>query len=48
MAEQNYLFNFGRGHHEEQFCEVTLNLYQWFMRRCLLKSRALELWQPLC
>ena len=35
--------NFVRGHHEEQFCEIILNLDQWF-RRCRLKdflSRAL-------
>ena len=25
-AEQNYLFNFGRGHHEKHFCEIILNL----------------------
>ena len=34
--------NFGRGHHEEQFCEIILNLDQWF------NSCHLELWQPLC
>ena len=28
--------NFGRRHHEEQFCEVILNLDQWF-RRCHFK-----------
>ena len=36
--------NFGREHHEEQFCEIILNLDHWF-RRCHLKdflSRALE------
>ena len=31
-AEQNQLCNFGRGHHEEQFCEIILNLDQWFKR----------------
>ena len=33
-----------RVHHEEQFCEIVLNLGQWFKRRCRLKdflSRAL-------
>ena len=33
---------FNRGHHEEHFCEIILNLHQWF--RCHLKtfsSRAL-------
>ena len=35
---------FGRGFHEEQFCEIILNLDKWFRRRCRLKdflSRAL-------
>ena len=27
---------FGRRHHEEQFCEIILNLGQWFRRRCHL------------
>ena len=33
-------------HYEEQFCEIILNLDQWF-RRCRLKI-VLELWQPIC
>ena len=36
-AELNHLCNFGRKHHEEQFCEIILNLDQWFKRRCCLK-----------
>ena len=24
-AEQNYLCNFGRRHHHEQFCDIILN-----------------------
>ena len=28
--------NFGRVYHEEQFCEIILNLGQWF--RCHLKD----------
>ena len=36
-VEQNHLCNFGRRHHEEQFCEIILNLGQWFRRRCCLK-----------
>ena len=36
-AEQNHLCNFGRGCYEEQFCEIILNLGQWF-RRCRLKD----------
>ena len=26
-----------RGYYEEQFCEIILNLDQWFWRKCLLK-----------
>ena len=44
-AEQKHLCNFGRRHHIEQFCEIILNLDQWFRSRCRLKifilSRAL-------
>ena len=36
-AEQNNLCNFSRGHLEEHFCEIILNLDQWF-RRCHLKT----------
>ena len=36
-AERNHLCNFGREYQEEQFCEIVLNLDQWFRRRCLLK-----------
>ena len=28
LVERNHLFNFGRRHHEEQFCEIILNLEQ--------------------
>ena len=35
--EQIHLCNFGRRHHEEQFCEIILNLDQWFRRKCRLK-----------
>ena len=34
--EQNHWCNFCRRHHEKQFCEIILNLDQWF-RRCRLK-----------
>ena len=37
LVERNYLCNFGRRHHEEQFCEIILNLDEWFRRRCRLK-----------
>ena len=36
-VEQIHLCNFGKGYYEEQFCEIILNLDQWFRRRCLLK-----------
>ena len=36
-AKRKHLCNFGRGYQEEQFCEITLDLDQWFRRRCLLK-----------
>ena len=29
--------NFGRVYYEEHFCEIILNLDQWFRKRCLLK-----------
>ena len=35
-VEQNHLCNFCKRHHEEQFCEIILNLDKWF-RRCRLK-----------
>ena len=42
--ERNHLCNFGRGCQEEQFCEIILNLDQWFRRRCLLKT--FLIWSP--
>ena len=36
-AECYCLCNFARGYYEEQFCEIILNLGQWF-RRCCLKD----------
>ena len=47
-GEQNHLCDFGRGYYEEQFCEIILNLGQWFRRRCRLNISYLELWQPSC
>ena len=32
------LSNFRRGHYEERFCEISLNLDQWFRRRCHSKD----------
>ena len=41
--------NFVRRHHEKQFCEIILNLDQWFRRRCcLINISYLELWRPSC
>ena len=38
-AECNHLTcNFDRGYYEEQFCEIILNLGQWFRSRCCLKD----------
>ena len=36
-ADWNHLCNFGRRYHEERFCEIILNLDQWFRRKCRLK-----------
>ena len=33
-ADPNHLCNFGRRYHEEQFCEIILNLDPWFRRKC--------------
>ena len=35
--EWNHLCNFGKVHYKEHFCEIILNLVQWFRRKCLLK-----------
>ena len=46
-AELSHLCRFGRGYPEEQFCDIFLNLGQWF-RRCRLKDLYLELWRASC
>ena len=46
-VELNHLCNFGRRHHEKQFCEIVLNLDQWF-KRCSKDISYLELWWPFC
>ena len=33
-AEQDHLSNFGKGHYEEQLCEIILNLEHWFSTKC--------------
>ena len=37
LADRNHLCNFDRRHHAEQFCEIILNLDQWFRRESFLK-----------
>ena len=34
----NHLCNYGGGPYAKQFCETVLNLEQWFMRKCCLKT----------
>ena len=46
LAEQNHLYNFKRGHHEEQLCEIILNLD--CDSGAVLKNSYLELWWPSC
>ena len=36
-AERNHLCNFGRGYQDEPFCEIILNLGQWYRRKCCIK-----------
>ena len=33
LTEQNHLCNFDRRNYEEHFCEIILNLDQWFRMR---------------
>ena len=44
LAEQNHLCNFVRGHHEEQICEIILNLDKLSFK----DISYLKLWWPLC
>ena len=37
LAEWSHLYNFGKGQYKEQFCEIILNLDQWFRARWRLK-----------
>ena len=37
-VEGKHLCNFGRMHHEVQFCEIILNLDQWFRSLRRLKT----------
>ena len=41
-VDRNYLCNFGRKHHEEQFCELILNSDKWFRRIC--RSNVFLIW----
>ena len=45
--ERNHLCNFGRRHHEEQFCEIILNFEPVVREEMPFKGNSyLELWQP--
>ena len=47
--EQIQLCNFSRGYHEEELCEITLNLDQRFRRIMSFKVISyLELWWSFC
>ena len=49
MAEQNHLCNFGRRHHEQQFCEIILNFGPVVQEAMSFKDISyLELWWPFC
>ena len=37
LAGWNHSCKFGRRHHEEQFCEIILNLDHWFWKKCHFK-----------
>ena len=46
--EWNHLYNFGRVHHEEQFCEI---IFIWTVVQEAMPFKDityLELWKPLC
>ena len=49
---RTFLCNFGRVHHEEQFCEIVLNLDQRFRKKCHFKTFLIEScmaeWNHLC
>ena len=46
--ERNRLCNFGRRHHEEQFCEIIFNLTVVHEEMPFKGIVYLELWQPFC
>ena len=49
MVEWKHLCNFGGRHHEDQFCEIILNLDQWFSKKMSFEEIFyLELWQLFC
>ena len=37
LVDWNHLCNLGRRQHDEQSCEIILNLDHWFRRKCCLK-----------
>ena len=48
FMEQNHLCNFGRRHHEEQFCETFFVFGPEAQEMSLQDISYLELWRPLC
>ena len=44
LAKQKQWCNFGRGHHGEHFCEIILNLDQWFRQMTFKDISYLEIW----
>ena len=48
-VEWNHLCNFGRRHHEEQFCKIYFEFGPVIQEETLFKDISyLELWRPLC
>ena len=49
LVERNHLCNFGRRHHEKQFCEKKIEFGPVVQKEMLFKDISyLELWQPFC
>ena len=45
-VQQNHLCNCGREHYEEHFCELILNLVQWYQEIPFKDISNLQLWWP--
>ena len=49
LVEWNYLCKFGRWHHGEQFCELTLNCEPVAQEEMLFKDISyLDIWRSIC